>query len=90
MIPYAQLFESCNRKLNSVLAIIKSQRKVVSVATFINHSDILLRRLCPLYLATSSFLFKHKEHLGVKVIRLVLSKYFSYDIWAVVVVFNTP
>ena len=28
-------------------------------------SDRLFRRLCPLYLAISSFSFKHKEHLLV-------------------------
>ena len=49
--PYARLFTSCNRKLTSVFAIIKSYRELVSVAAFINYFRSFIQEVgCVLYI----------------------------------------
>ena len=90
MIPYGWLFESCNRKLNSVLAVIESYANLLQMQHLFIISDRLFRRLCPLYLAFSSFSFKHKEHLFVLGLYVRCFRSISHTIFGVYLLFLIP
>ena len=61
------------------------------VAAFINYFRSFIQEVVSFISCYFQFFVQTQgTSFGVRVIRLVFSKYFSYDNWGVVVVFNTP